>query len=67
VLALLRSKLDPETGKYTIKRWKVTKMGPGGEPLEVTLTPDNRALKPIVVTLADEEVQVVAEYLETVG
>jgi hypothetical protein len=67
VLALLRSKLDPETGKYTIKRWKVTKMGPDGKPLEVTLTPDNRALKPIVITLADEEVQVVAEYLETVG
>jgi hypothetical protein len=42
-------------------------MGPDGKPLEVTLTPDNRALKPIVITLADEEVQVVAEYLETVG
>jgi len=67
VLALLRSKVDPETGRYTIKRWKVSKIGPGGEPLEVTLTPDNRALKPIVVAVGDEEVQVVAEYLETVG
>src|SRR5262249_23506851 len=67
VLARLRAKLDPETGSYTIKRWKVTRVGPGGEALEITLWPDNKALKPIVVTLPADEVQVLAEYLETVG
>jgi hypothetical protein len=67
VLARLPSKLDPETGAYTLKRWKVTRVGSAGEILEVTLRPDNKALKPIVFSPAVGEVRVVAEYLETVG
>jgi type III restriction enzyme len=67
VVVRLPSKADPETGAYTLKRWKVTKVGAGGEILEVTLRPDNKALKPIVVTPEKGDVRVVAEYLETVG
>jgi len=67
VIARLASQLDTETGAYTLKRWKVTKVGTGGEILEITLQPDNKASKPFVVTLADSDVRVVAEYLETVG
>jgi type III restriction enzyme len=67
VVASLPSKTDPETGTYTFKRWKVTKVGPGGEPSEITLRPDNKALKSLVVNPNDAGVRVVAEYLETVG
>ena len=67
VVVRLASKDDPETGAYTLKRWKVTKVGAGGKILEVTLRPDNKALQPLVVTPADGDVRVVAEYLETVG
>ena len=67
VVAHLPSKADPETGAYTLKRWKVTKVGTSGEVLEVTLRPDNKVLKPITVTPANGDVWVVAEYLETVG
>lgn len=66
VVARLTSRTDPETGAYTLKRWKVTKMA-SGEIQEVTLRPDNRAVQPIVVTPADGDLRVVAEYLETVG
>jgi non-homologous end joining protein Ku len=37
-----------------------------GEVLEVALRPDNKALMPITITLNDD-VRVVAEYLETLG
>jgi hypothetical protein len=67
VVARLASKADAETGAYTLKRWKVTKVAAGGEIQEVTLRPDNKALQPLVITPADGEVRVVAEYLETVG
>ncbi len=67
VVVRLASDSDPETGRYTLKRWHVTKVGEGGEIREVTLRPDNKALGAIVLTSADGDVRVVAEYLETVG
>jgi len=67
VVVRLASKNDAETGAYTLKRWKITKVSTGGEILEVTLRPDNKDLKPLVVKPADDEVRIVAEYLETVG
>ena len=67
IVVRLASKADPETGAYTLKRWKVTKVGADGKILEVTLRPDNKALKPIVVVPEMDEVRVVAKYLETVG
>jgi hypothetical protein len=66
VLVRLESKTDPETGAYTLKRWKIGKFGVGGEVLEVLLRPDNKVFKPLLVK-ADGDVRVVAEYLETVG
>jgi type III restriction enzyme len=67
VVARLPSDADPETGTYTLKRWKVTKIGAGGEILDVTLRPENKSLKAFVVKPADGDVRVVAEYLQTVG
>lgn len=67
VVALLKTKTDPETGQYTLKRWKATHLEPGGKVTEVTLRPDNKALRSIVVNPAENDVRVLAEYLETVG
>jgi type III restriction enzyme len=67
IVARLNTKTDPETGSYTLKRWKVTKVESGGKVLEITLRPDNKALPSLLLKSADDEVQVVAEYLETLG
>jgi type III restriction enzyme len=67
VVAILKSRADPETGLFTLKRWKVTKLGPNGGVTEVTLRPDNKAAASFVVEPNDASVQVIAEYLETVG
>jgi type III restriction enzyme len=67
VVVRLASKVDPETGTYTLKRWTVTRVSAGGEIQEVELRPDNKGLRPILITPADGDVQVIAEYLETVG
>lgn len=67
VVARLANKSDAETGAYTLKRWKVTRVGPDGAVLEATLRPDNRDLQPHVVKRDDADMRVVAEYLETVG
>lgn len=66
VVARLPSNADPETGAYTLKRWRVTKVR-AGEVLEVTLRPDNKALLPIIVAPATGDIRVVAEYLDTLG
>lgn len=66
VVVRLASKSDPETGMYSLKRWKVTRVA-GEQIREITLRPDNKATKPLVVTAGDGDVRVVAEYLETVG
>jgi type III restriction enzyme len=66
VVVRLEPKADPETGSYTLKRWKVTKVVTG-EVHEVTLRPDNKAFSALVVTSSDGDIRVVAEYLETVG
>jgi hypothetical protein len=54
VVARLPSAADPETGAYSLKRWKATRVGMSGEVLEAVLRPDNKALKPIVVTPAGD-------------
>jgi hypothetical protein len=66
-VALLPASTDPETGAYTLKRWKVTKIGADGTIKEVTLRPDNKTLHPFVFAPTDGEVRVVSEYLETLG
>ena len=55
-----------EGGRYTVKRWRVTKRGPSGEIVEVELRPDNPAFKPLRVG-ANEEIRPVGEFLEVVG
>ena len=67
VVVHLPTTMDPETGAYTFKRWRVTSVGSGGAPSEIALRPDNKAFKSIVVNPNDTGVRVVAEYLETVG
>jgi len=67
VVVRLGSTADPETGAYTFRRWKVTKIASAGGTMEVALRPDNRSLQPLLITSADRDVRVVAEYLETVG
>jgi type III restriction enzyme len=67
IVALLKTKIDRETGSYTLKRWKATKVESGGKVLEITLRPDNKAMPSIVLEPADDEVRVVAEFLETLG
>jgi type III restriction enzyme len=67
VVVRLSSKSDPETGDYTLKRWKVTKLFPNGQVQEIALRPDNPTSKPIVLSAASGDLQVVAEFLETLG
>jgi phage repressor protein C with HTH and peptisase S24 domain len=63
---------DPETaGSYTVKRYHSEKTadGEGGwRHIRITLSPENREFKPIVLTPADEEeVRVRAEFLVVLG
>ncbi len=64
VVVRLPSRSDPETGAYTLKRWKVTKVGSEGQIEEIALRPDDKTLKPLVLKPEDGEVRAVAEYLE---
>jgi type III restriction enzyme len=54
-------------GRYTLKRWRVTKLGPDGDVGEVELRPDNRAYRSIPMRESDGEIRVVAEMLEVLG
>lgn len=67
IVARLASQVDPDTGSYTLKRWKVWKLASAGEIVEVTLRPYNTKAQPLTFTPANGDVQVVAEYLETIG
>jgi SOS-response transcriptional repressor LexA len=68
VVVRLASDSDPETGAYTLKRWKVTKLSQGGQVSEVALRPDNRDFEPVILTPESGiDVRVVAEFLETLG
>jgi hypothetical protein len=60
--------MDSETGgKYTLKRWRVTKFTAEGGVQEIELRPDNPDHKPRKFTPEDREIRVVAEFLEVVG
>ena len=63
VLVELREDTDPENGgQYTLKRWKVTKVGQGGVE-EIELRPDNGDFK--VRRYGDgTDIRAVAELLE---
>ncbi len=67
VIVRLEDSHDPETGSYTLKRWRVTKTDKDGSVLEVELRPDNRSFKPISVNAEAGRVRVIAEFVEAVG
>ncbi len=51
-------------GRYTLKRWRVSKLDPSEGVLEVELCPDNRSYRSIRMRRSDGEIRVVAELLE---
>lgn len=68
VVVQFREETDPETGgRYTLKRWKVTKFTGDGGVQEVELRPDNPDFKPKTFTPKDGDIRIVAEFLEVVG
>jgi hypothetical protein len=68
VVVQLRDATDPETGgRYTLKRWRVTKLGAGGGAAEVELQPDNPAFKPMRFAGGQVDIRVIAELLEVIG
>ena len=69
VLVQLRDAIDPETGRYTVKRYESEKTASGDDwqHTRVTLKPNNSDFTPIVLTDLDEDaVQVVAELLAVI-
>ena len=68
MIVQLRDENDPETGgRYTFKRWRVTKFGPEGAVEEVELRADNPTYPARRFTAKDGDLRVVAEFVETVG
>jgi hypothetical protein len=68
VVVQLRDETDPETGgRYTLKRWKVTKFTADSGVQEVELRPDNPAFKTLKYSATGGDIRAVAEFLEVVG
>lgn len=68
VVVQFRDATDPETGgRYTLKRWKVSRLRPDGGVEQIELQPDNTKFKLKRYTAADGDIRVVAEFLEVVG
>jgi SOS-response transcriptional repressor LexA len=67
VIVQLRDEEDPDTGgRYTFKRWRVTKLSADGGVEEVELRADNPAFKARRFRAQDGEMRVVAEFVEAV-
>jgi hypothetical protein len=65
VVVQLRNDTDPETGgSYTLKRWRVAKIGRDGGAAEIELRPDNPMFKPLHMRQEDGLIRVIAEFLE---
>jgi hypothetical protein len=68
VIVQLRDEADPETGgRYTLKRWRVTKHTADGGVEQVELRPDNPGFLPKKYTGKDGDIRALAEFLEVVG
>ncbi len=64
VVQLRSSDVDPElSGRYTLKRWRVTKLSDEGSVAEVELAPDNRGFPKRLITAADGDIRPVAELI----
>jgi type III restriction enzyme len=67
VIVQLRDEEDPDTGgRYTFKRWRVTKLGAEGGVEEIELRADNPAFKARRFRAQDGDLRVVAELVEAV-
>lgn len=67
VIVQLRDDEDPDTGgRYTFKRWRVTKLSAQGSVEEIELRADNPAFKSRKFRAEDGEMRVVAEFVEAV-
>jgi hypothetical protein len=68
VVVQLRNETDPETGgRYTLKRWKVTRLSREGTVEQIELRPDNTSFTSLRVDAEAGDVRVVAEFLEVMG
>jgi hypothetical protein len=68
VVVQLSDAEDPETGgRYTLKRWRVTKLDESGNAVDVELRPDNNAFKPSQLSSVDGDLPVVAEFIESIA
>lgn len=72
VLVQLRDSIDPETGqRFTVKRYKSEKetVGESWYHTRIILQPVNPTFDPIIILSGsdDQQVQVIAEFLEVVG
>jgi hypothetical protein len=67
VIVRLQDDQDPETGHYTLKRWRITKLDPDGNLVEVELRPDNKDFKTLRLRSENGPARVIAEFLEVVG
>ena len=63
VVRLARGR-DSETGAYTLKRWRVSERGAGGEIVQITLKPDNGDFRPIILSPQSGDLRIVAEFIE---
>jgi type III restriction enzyme len=67
VIVQLRDEEDPDTGgRYTFKRWRVTKLGVNGGAEEIELRADNPAFKARRFRAGDDDIRVLAEFVEAV-
>lgn len=67
VIVQLRDDEDPDTGgRYTFKRWRVTKLSADGGVEEIELRADNPAFRAQRFRAQDGEMRVVAEFVEAV-
>lgn len=68
VVVQLRDTVDPEHGGgYTLKRWRVGKVGSDASVAEVELHPDNPSFPAMHLRCEDGEIRVLAEFLEVIG
>ena len=68
VVQLRTDEVDPELGgRYTLKRWRVTRVSEEGGVEEIELAPDNRAFPKRLINAADGDIRPVAELVEVLA
>lgn len=68
VVVQLSEATDPDGGgQYTLKRWRVARVGPGGAVEEIDLVADNSSFATRRMRPDDGELRIVAELLEVIS